>query len=48
MLTMIVLGVPPHFFSVPPPQNLRRQAEKNVEAKIAPFTAVLRQHGLLL
>ncbi|WP_181365350.1 hypothetical protein, partial [Bacillus altitudinis] len=23
--------------------NLRRQAEKNVEAKIAPFTAVLRQ-----
>ncbi|NXF88013.1 RL13A protein, partial [Eubucco bourcierii] len=28
--------------------SLRRRAEKNVEAKTAPFTALLRQHGLLL
>ncbi|KAM6188298.1 vesicular glutamate transporter 1 isoform 2-T2 [Sarcoramphus papa] len=28
--------------------SLRRRAERNVEGKTAPFTAVLRQHGLLL
>uniref|UniRef100_A0A8C5TNR4 Large ribosomal subunit protein uL13 n=1 Tax=Malurus cyaneus samueli TaxID=2593467 RepID=A0A8C5TNR4_9PASS len=28
--------------------SLRRRAERNVEAKAAPFTAVLRQHGVLL
>ncbi|XP_039551985.1 60S ribosomal protein L13a, partial [Passer montanus] len=34
------------FFS--PFQSLRRRAERNAEKKTAPFTAVLRQHGLLL
>lgn len=38
---------PPLMLS-PPFQSLRRRAERNVEAKTAPFTAVLRQHGLLL
>ncbi|NXL74314.1 RL13A protein, partial [Leptocoma aspasia] len=28
--------------------SLRRRAERNAEKKAAPFTAVLRQHGLLL
>ncbi|XP_064359671.1 large ribosomal subunit protein uL13 [Dromaius novaehollandiae] len=28
--------------------SLRRRAERNVEGKIAPLSAVLRQHGLLL
>ncbi|XP_064262533.1 large ribosomal subunit protein uL13 isoform X2 [Passer domesticus] len=28
--------------------SLRRRAERNAEKKTAPFTAVLRQHGLLL